>query len=101
MVVDFTNNAAAILRAFAKYRQGTPFEPEEPDPELCTKLYAEILAAGVFTQQDADNFVKLAADRAPMREVQYADQRPADSLPGEDLTHWKSARLSSICWPGS
>lgn len=61
VVVDFTNNAAAILRAFAKYRQGTPFVPEEPDPELCTKLYAEILAAGVFTQQDADDLVKLAA----------------------------------------
>ena len=71
VVVDFTNNAAAILRAFAKYRQGTPFVPEEPDPELCTKLYAEILAAGVFTQQDADNFVKLAATGTDA-EVQYA-----------------------------
>ena len=38
VVVDFTNNAAAILKAFAKYRKGTPFEPEEPDQELCPKL---------------------------------------------------------------
>ena len=53
VVVDFTNNAKAILKAFAKYRKGTPFEPEEPDPELCPKLHAEILAAGVFTQKDA------------------------------------------------
>jgi type I restriction enzyme R subunit len=37
VVVDFTNNAKAILEAFAKYRKGTPFEPEEPDPELCTE----------------------------------------------------------------
>ena len=71
VVVDFTNKAAAILRAFAKYRQGTPFLPEEPDPELCTKLYAEILAAGVFTQQDADDMVKLAA-KGTDAEVQYA-----------------------------
>jgi type I restriction enzyme R subunit len=71
VVVDFTNNAAAILRAFAKYRQGTPFVPEEPDPELCTKLYAEILAAGVFTQQDANAMVKLAA-KGTDAEVQYA-----------------------------
>ena len=61
VVVDFTNNATAILKAFAKYRKGTPFEPDEPDPELCTRLHAEILAAGVFTQKDADDFVKLAA----------------------------------------
>jgi DNA repair protein RadC len=27
--VDFTNNAAAILKAFQKYRTGTPFAPEE------------------------------------------------------------------------
>jgi type I restriction enzyme R subunit len=36
VVVDFTNNASAILKAFAKYRKGTPFEPDDPDPELAT-----------------------------------------------------------------
>lgn len=61
VVVDFTNNAKAILKAFAKYRKGTPFEPDEPDPELCTRLHAEILAAGIFTQNDAGDFVKLLA----------------------------------------
>ena len=61
VVVDFTNNAKAILKAFAKYRKGTPFEPEEPDQELCLKLYSEIIAAGVFTQKDAADFVKLLA----------------------------------------
>ena len=61
VVVDFTNNAKAILKAFAKYRKGTPFEPEEPDQETCLKLFAEILAAGVFTQKDAADFVKLSA----------------------------------------
>ncbi len=61
VVVDFTNNATAILKAFAKYRKGTPFEPEEPDPELCLKLHAEILATGVFTQKDAADLGKLLA----------------------------------------
>jgi type I restriction enzyme, R subunit len=61
VVVDFTNNASAILKAFAKYRKGTPFEPDEPDPELCTRLLAKIIAVGVFTQADARDFVKLAA----------------------------------------
>jgi type I restriction enzyme R subunit len=61
VVVDFTNNAAAILKAFQKYRKGTPFAPEEPDEKLCLKLYAEILAAGVFTAKDAVDFAKLIA----------------------------------------
>jgi len=61
VVVDFTNNAKAILKAFTKYRKGTPFEPDEPDQEQCLKLYAEILTAGVFTQKDAADFVKLLA----------------------------------------
>jgi type I restriction enzyme R subunit len=61
VVVDFTNNAKTILKAFAKYRKGTPFEPEEPDQELCLKLHAKILAAGVFTQKDAADFLKLLA----------------------------------------
>lgn len=60
MVVDFTNNARAILKAFSKYRKGTPFEPEEPDRETCLELHIEILAAGVFTQKDATDFVKLS-----------------------------------------
>jgi len=61
VVVDFTNNAKAILKAFVKYRKGTPFEPEEPDEELCPKLHAEILAARVFTQKDAADLAKLLA----------------------------------------
>ena len=31
VVVDFTNNAKAIMKAFTKYRKGPPFEPQEPD----------------------------------------------------------------------
>jgi type I restriction enzyme R subunit len=61
VVVDFTNNAKSILKAFAKYRKGTPFEPEEPDQEVCPKLHAEILEAGVFTQKDAADLVRLLA----------------------------------------
>ena len=59
VIVDFTNNAKQILKAFAKYRKGTPFEPEEPDQETCPKLHAEILAAGVFNQKDATDMLTL------------------------------------------
>ena len=59
VVVDFTNNAQAIMRAFVKYRKGTPYEPGDPDDQQCVMLYREILAAGVFTQEDARDLVLL------------------------------------------
>jgi type I restriction enzyme, R subunit len=61
VVVDFTNNAKAILKAFAKYRKGTPFEPGDPDEKRCVKLHTEILAAGLFTQTDASEVLTLIA----------------------------------------
>ena len=70
VVVDFTNNAKAILKAFIKYRKGTPFEPDEPDAELGQTLYAEIIAAGVFTQEDASELVQLIANGTDAQ-VQY------------------------------
>ncbi len=59
VVVDFTNNAKAILKAFNKYRHGSPHEPDEPDAETCLKLYKEILEVGLFTQDDASPVVEL------------------------------------------
>ena len=59
VVVDFTNNAASIVKAFAKYRQGTPYAPSEPDQEQCVRLYQEILDAKVFNQDDAKAFCLL------------------------------------------
>jgi len=70
VVVDFTNNAKQILKAFARYRKGTPFEPEEPDQETCPKLHAEILAAGVFTQKDAGDLLALLESGSDAR-VQF------------------------------
>ncbi len=61
VVVDFTNNAKAILKAFTKYRKGTPFEPGEPDEKECLRLRDQILEAGVFTQQDAEELVEALA----------------------------------------
>ena len=69
-MVDFTNNAKAILKAFAKYRKGSPFEPGDPDEMQCTKLYQEILITGVFTQKDAHEIVALLANETDAR-VQF------------------------------
>jgi type I restriction enzyme R subunit len=70
VVVDFTNNAKQILKAFARYRKGTPFEPEEPDQDTCPTLRAEILAAGVFTQKDAGDLCALLQNGTDAR-VQF------------------------------
>ena len=59
VVVDFTNNAKGILKAFNKYRHGSPYDPDEPDPQKCLELYWEILAVGLFTQEDALALVEL------------------------------------------
>ncbi|MEW6668144.1 MAG: DEAD/DEAH box helicase family protein [Thermodesulfobacteriota bacterium] len=61
IVVDFTNNAVTILKAFAKYRKGTPFVPGVPDGQECARLYSQILSAGVFSPEDARNLVTLVA----------------------------------------
>ncbi len=59
VVVDFTNNAQAILKAFNKYRDGSPHEPGEPDEKKCLELYEEILTIGPFTKGDASPVVEL------------------------------------------
>lgn len=62
VVVDFTNNARAILKAFNKYRHGSPHEPDEPDPQKCLELYAEVIGKGVFAKEDAPPVVALIRD---------------------------------------
>lgn len=61
VVVDFTNNAKSILKAFNKYRHGSPHDPDEPDPQQCVDLYDEIIQHGVFLQDDAAPLVSLVA----------------------------------------
>lgn len=65
VVVDFTNNADAILKAFNKYRKGTPYETSEPDKEQCVELYKDITEKGLFTDVDADEYLNLLMESAP------------------------------------
>lgn len=71
IVVDFTNNAKAILKAFKKYRKGSPFEPGEPDAKACEKLYDEVIATGVYVQKDADEFMRVSAAKDDARLQAY------------------------------
>jgi len=88
VVVDFTNNAKEILKAFAKYRKGTPFPPGEPDEKECLRLREEILAAGVFKQDDASVLVKSLAsgtDAMTQYRVKAWRDRFAEKLPDIEL----------------
>jgi type I restriction enzyme R subunit len=64
VVVDFTNNAKGILKAFAKYRKGTPFEPGEPDVDECPRLHREIVDKRVFSVDDAAGFLQLVEKKS-------------------------------------
>ncbi len=70
VVVDFTNNAKGILKAFIKYRKGKPVEPKEPNQRNCINLYEEILAKGTFTPKDAQSLAALIATGSDA-ELQY------------------------------
>ena len=61
VVVDFTNNARKILKAFARYRKGSPHPETEPDNKRCTQLLDEILEKGVFYHADAGKVLDLIA----------------------------------------
>lgn len=70
VVVDFTNNADAILKAFAKYRKGSPYTPDPPDPSRAKELYDAILNANVFTKGEIETFAD-AARTSTDAQVQY------------------------------
>lgn len=59
LVIDFTNNTANILKAFNKYRKGSPYEATPPDQQKVIRLYQAIIERGLFTDSDASQFVEL------------------------------------------
>ena len=94
IVVDFTNNADAIFKAFNLYRKGSPYEPGEPDPDAASKLYDEIVGAEVFEQKDADEMVRRLEGPDDARRQQLVaelkkvfEERLADGQPRRDFVN--------------
>ncbi|WP_298581234.1 DEAD/DEAH box helicase family protein [uncultured Luteimonas sp.] len=94
IVVDFTNNADAIFKAFNLYRKGSPYEPGEPDPDAASKLYDEIVGAEVFEQKDADEMVRRleGPDDAGRQQLvaelkKVFEERLADGQPRRDFVN--------------
>lgn len=59
-VIDFTNNAKEIFKAFSKYRKGVKIRETEPDPRELSDLYEEIMGYGVFNQEMIDAYIQAA-----------------------------------------
>lgn len=94
IVVDFTNNAGAIFKAFNLYRKGSPYQPGDPDAQAADKLYDEILRAEVFQQADADEMVRRLddADDASRQQLmaslkQVFEEKLADGQPRRDFVN--------------
>ena len=100
VVVDFTNNAKAILKAFQKYRKGTPFEPEEPDQELCPKLYARDSGCGGVHAEGCRRFCEAGRRAARTRRCSSSSTRCGRGFRRRSPTT-RSARRSSICSPAT
>lgn len=78
VVIDFTNNTANILKAFNKYRQGTPYQATEPDQQKVIDLYQGIIDQDLFAAADAEKFVELlkqGQDAVIQTEVSRCRQR--------------------------
>ncbi|MDP3589632.1 MAG: hypothetical protein Q8R54_03740, partial [Methylobacter sp.] len=58
LVIDFADNAANIIKAFNKYRKGSPYEATLPDQHKVIELYRAIIERNLFTDADASRFVE-------------------------------------------
>jgi type I restriction enzyme R subunit len=59
VVLDFTNNTDNIIKAFNKYRQGTPYQTSTPNQEKVISIYQDIIDCGLFTDVDALRLLEL------------------------------------------
>ncbi len=59
MVVDFTNSVQNIFDAFRRYRTGSRFQPQEPNPQALEDRYNEFLSFNLFDEEDIFRYTEL------------------------------------------
>lgn len=59
LVVDFTNNAENIFKAFNQHRKGTPFKEQEPSREGLDEVYQEIMDQQLFGDKQIEDYIAL------------------------------------------
>ena len=61
-VIDFTNNAKEIFKAFSKYRKGAKVRETEPNPEELQALYEKIADFQVFNEDMIQQYIQTAKE---------------------------------------
>jgi len=59
MVVDFTNSVQNIFDAFRRYRTGSRFQPQEPNPKALEDRYNEFLSFNIFDESQIIIYTEL------------------------------------------
>ena len=59
MVVDFTNSVQNIFDAFIRYRTGSRFQPQEPNPQALEDRYNEFLSFNLFDENEIIRYTEL------------------------------------------
>jgi type I restriction enzyme, R subunit len=59
MVVDFTNSVQNIFDAFRRYRTGSRFQPQEPNPQTLEARYNEFLSFDIFDEVEIMCYAEL------------------------------------------
>ena len=59
MVIDFTNSVQNIYEAFRRYRTGSRFQPQEPNPQVLETRYIEFLSFNLFDEWEIHTYTEL------------------------------------------
>ena len=74
VVVDFTNNAETIFKAFKKYREGSPYEPKEPTADKLYEIADEIKKYKLFSDDQIAKLLELEAQKNDPIKMDYINQ---------------------------
>ncbi len=74
VVVDFTNNAETIFKAFKKYREGSPYEPKEPTADKLYEIAAEIKKYKLFSDEQIAKLLELEAQKNDPVKMDFINQ---------------------------
>jgi type I restriction enzyme R subunit len=61
-VVDFTNSVQNIFDAFRRYRKGSRFQPQEPNPQTLETRYNEFLNMNIFNETEIITYTLLVTE---------------------------------------
>lgn len=57
LVVDFTNNADDIFKAFNKHRKGSPYKESKPDPKVLQELFDAVDGFEVYSKEQVAAYI--------------------------------------------